>query len=109
MTVFQPHRYARTLHCRDGFLSAFHNSDVVLITDIYAAGEEPIDGVDSKSLAEAIQKVAPSGQEVVYVGDLASAATGVLKRFRGGDLILCCGAGTITRLPDQLKAAVSRG
>ena len=107
ITVFQPHRYSRTLHCRDGFLSSFRNSDVVLITDIYAAGEDPIEGVDAQSLAAAIRKAASPNQEVLHVGDLASAREAVLARMQDGDLVLCCGAGTITRLPDQLMAAQS--
>ena len=57
VTVFQPHRYTRTLHCRDGFLSAFRNTDELWVTDIYAAGEDPIPGVDSRSLVQDIQKV----------------------------------------------------
>ena len=67
IVVFQPHRYSRTLHCRDGFLHAFRGADVVLLTDIYAAGEAPIDGVDSASLAEAMRRVAPQGQRIEAV------------------------------------------
>jgi UDP-N-acetylmuramate--alanine ligase len=108
LTVFQPHRYSRTLHCRDGFLAAFRNSDLVLITDIYAAGEDPIDGVDAATLAAAIGRASPA-QEVRHVGNLESAHTAVLEAMRNGDLILCCGAGTITKLPDQLMASVAGG
>ncbi|MGK5081955.1 UDP-N-acetylmuramate--L-alanine ligase [Bdellovibrionota bacterium FG-1] len=108
ITVFQPHRYSRTLHCRDGFLSAFHKSDVVLITDIYAAGEDPIEGVDSARLVAAIRKVANPGQEIVHVGDLLSAGDEVLKRMTSGDLVLCCGAGSITRLPERLIEALGQ-
>jgi UDP-N-acetylmuramate--alanine ligase len=107
VTVFQPHRYSRTLHCRDGFLSAFRNSDVVLITDIYAAGEDPIDGVDSATLATAIRKASGADKEIVYVGDLQSAHAAVMERFKPGDLVICCGAGTITKLPEKLMASVT--
>lgn len=102
ITVFQPHRYSRTQHCREGFCQAFKNTDVLLITDIYAAGEEPIEGVNSESLVEEIRKNAGPRKEVVYVGDLDSAREAVLSRFSHGDLVLCMGAGSVTRLPDQL-------
>jgi UDP-N-acetylmuramate--alanine ligase len=107
ISVFQPHRYSRTLHCRDGFLSAFSHSDVVIIADIYSAGEDPIPGVDSASLAADIKKVAHSQQQVIYGGDLKATQETVGKLFSDGDLILCLGAGTITRLPDQILASMS--
>jgi UDP-N-acetylmuramate--alanine ligase len=107
VTVFQPHRYSRTLHCRDGFLAAFRQSDVLLITDIYAAGEDPIEGVDAASLASAIRKVSGPSQEVVHVGDMQAARDAVMQRLQPGDLVLCCGAGSITRLPDQLVAKIA--
>ena len=105
--VFQPHRYSRTLHCRDGFLHAFRGADIVLLTDIYAAGESPIDGVDSASLAEAMRRVAPQGQRIEAVGGLDAARDEVVKLMAPGDLILCMGAGTITRLPDSLMDAIT--
>jgi UDP-N-acetylmuramate--alanine ligase len=106
VTVFQPHRYSRTLHCHDGFLTAFRHSDRVLITDIYAAGEDPIEGVSAQALAEAVQRVAPQGQGVQYAGSLENACREVVRALLPGDLVLCLGAGTITRLPDQLIAAL---
>jgi len=102
MIIFQPHRYSRTLHCRDGFLSAFNHGDVVLLTDIYAAGEEPIDGVTAEELVRDIQKVAHPNQEIVHVGDMESAKKAILTRMMDGDLVLCLGAGSITKLPEQL-------
>lgn len=102
ISVFQPHRYSRTLHCKDGFLSAFAQSDLVLITDIYAAGEEPIPGVDSASLVNEMKTVAHPGQEILYTGDLKSTEEAVLQRFSDGDLVICMGAGSITKLPESL-------
>lgn len=102
VTVFQPHRYSRTLHCKDGFLSAFGQSNVVILTDIYAAGEDPIEGVDSKALAEDLKRVSALQQEVVYAGDLSSAQEELCQRVTDGDLVLCLGAGSITKLADQL-------
>jgi UDP-N-acetylmuramate--alanine ligase len=102
VVVFQPHRYTRTLHCRDGFMRAFHDADVVLLTDIYGAGESPIEGVSSEALADEMRRVARSDQQIHHVGNLAGATSEVLRRFQQGDLVLCMGAGTITKLPDEL-------
>ena len=102
ISVFQPHRYSRTLHCHDGFLTAFQQSDVVLITDIYGAGEDPIPGVSSESLVAEMKKVARPGQEILYVSDLNNARDTLKGIFKEKDLILCMGAGSITRLPEQL-------
>ncbi len=102
ITVFQPHRYSRTLHCRDGFLTAFHNSDVVIVTDIYAAGEDPIEGVNAKSLVSMIRQLSRAQQKIIHVDDIAMAKEAVLKEFQPGDMVLCLGAGSITKLADQL-------
>jgi UDP-N-acetylmuramate--alanine ligase len=107
VTVFQPHRYTRTLHCHDGFLSAFHDGDVLILTDIYGAGEDPIEGVSAERLADDIRRAALPNQEIEHAGDLERARAAVLSRLRDGDLVLCLGAGSITRLPDQLIAALS--
>jgi UDP-N-acetylmuramate--alanine ligase len=108
VTVFQPHRYSRTVHCRDGFLAAFRDTDVLLLTDIYAAGEDPIDGVSGESLASEIRRNARGTQTVHYVGDLAAARLKVLSDLQQGDLVLCLGAGSITRLPDELVRDLDR-
>lgn len=106
ISVFQPHRYSRTMNCKDGFLSAFHQSDVVLISDIYAAGEDPIPGVDAEMLVAEMKKVARPEQDIVYSGDLGATKKVLCRIFKDGDLILCLGAGSITKLPDQMIAEV---
>ncbi len=107
IAIFQPHRYSRTLHCHEGFLSAFKDADLLFLTDIYAAGEDPIDGVSSQSLADAIRLAVPAEKTVTYVGDLEKARDQVSLITQSGDLIICLGAGTITRLPDQLAERLS--
>ena len=102
IAVFQPHRYSRTVHCRDAFLGAFRDADVLLMTDIYAAGEEPIEGVTAESLTADIHRANGGRGIVEYVGDLANARARVLKLFQPGDLVMCLGAGSITKLPDEL-------
>jgi UDP-N-acetylmuramate--alanine ligase len=109
LTVFQPHRYSRTLHCKDGFLSAFRKTDGLWITDIYSAGEEPIEGVSSLELVSAIRKVSDSKQKIEYGGSIDSARDALLKEIKPGDLVLCCGAGSITQLPQKLIDQLSQG
>ncbi|MGE0616539.1 MAG: UDP-N-acetylmuramate--L-alanine ligase, partial [Bacteriovoracia bacterium] len=99
IAVFQPHRYSRTLHCKDGFLSAFRQSDVVLVSDIYGAGEDPIEGVTAQGLVEEMKAKALANQTFEYAGDLDRACEMVKTLARPGDLILCMGAGSITKLP----------
>lgn len=105
ITVFQPHRYSRTWHCREGFLAAFGNTDVLYMSDIYSAGEEPIAGVDSRSLCASIAKLSRSDQRIEYGGELEKIQEKVLNDFRPGDLILCMGAGSITKLAEKLAHA----
>jgi UDP-N-acetylmuramate--alanine ligase len=102
ISVFQPHRYSRTLHCKDGFLAAFTQSDVVILTDIYSAGEDPIPGVDSETLSNELKRVAHPTQMIIYAGDLKSTQTVVQKIFTDGDLVICMGAGSIPKLSEQL-------
>jgi UDP-N-acetylmuramate--alanine ligase len=104
VSVFQPHRYSRTLHCKDGFLSAFSQSDVVILTDIYAAGEDAIPGVDAETLAQEIRKLARPQQTILYAGNLSGTQKIVSELMKDGDLVICMGAGSITKLPDLLIA-----
>src|SRR5467141_10174 len=66
VTVFQPHRYSRTHHLRQEFLTAFNQADVLVVIDIYAAGERPMPGVSAEDLADAIR--AHGHRDVTYVG-----------------------------------------
>jgi UDP-N-acetylmuramate--alanine ligase len=100
VTVFQPHRYSRTALCFEEFKSAFADSDVTLIADIYAAGEQPIAGISSADLAKAVQ-----GKKVSYSGDLDATLSATLSTLAPGDLVLCMGAGSITSLPDRIIGA----
>lgn len=104
--IFQPHRYSRTVHCHDGFLSAFNPADEVFFTDIYAAGEDPIEGVSSETLAKDVMLSARAGLKISYSGDLKKTETSVLTQIQDGDLVLCLGAGTITKLPEKLIQAL---
>jgi UDP-N-acetylmuramate--alanine ligase len=99
LTVFQPHRYTRTEMCWEEFLRAFGNTDILYLCDIYAAGEDPIEGVSSELLSEALRK---KGVNVEHVGTLERAKEFIVKDSRDGDLVVCLGAGSITRLAGDL-------
>lgn len=107
ITVFQPHRYSRTVHCRDGFPSAFRSTDVLYLSDIYAAGEDPIPGVDAASLRDEIARAAGANQKIEYVGELDKIQSRLSQEFQDGDMILCLGAGSITKLAEKLVTAFS--
>ena len=103
VTVFQPHRYTRTQHLRQEFLTAFNEADVLVVMDIYAAGEAPIPGVSARDLAEGIR--AHGHRNVTYLGsDRAHIAAHVCEISRPGDLVLTLGAGDVSQLgPDILR------
>jgi UDP-N-acetylmuramate--alanine ligase len=100
VVIFQPHRYTRTKALYQEFRTCFHRADVLLMTDIYAASEEPIEGVNSPWLLEEISR---HGQrQTRYVGDLRQAAAGALALLQPGDLVLTLGAGNIVRAGEEL-------
>jgi UDP-N-acetylmuramate--alanine ligase len=108
VTVFQPHRYTRTRLCWREFLSCFSKTDELILLPIYAASEEPIDGVTSEALAGAIEGAGGVGTPRVRVASsLEEAARIVSTEVKPGDLILTLGAGSITRLPDLLIPVLS--
>jgi UDP-N-acetylmuramate--alanine ligase len=100
VVAFQPHRYTRTRGLFDEFTTAFHRADLLVLTDIYAASEKPIEGVNSKTLLEAIKQ---HGQRRAYYhSDLATLSDYLLESIREGDLVLTLGAGNIVRVGEQL-------
>jgi UDP-N-acetylmuramate--alanine ligase len=100
---FQPHRYSRTNALFQEFVSAFHEADLLLVFDVYPAGEEPIPGASGERLCEAIRD--HGHKAVFYAGKAAEAAADVLPRLRPGDIFLIMGAGDVWKLAD---AVVSR-
>lgn len=100
IAVFQPHRYTRTKLLLDDFAACFDMADGVIVTDIYAASESPIEGVSGYSVCEKIKSCLP-GKSPLYVPktDLISY---VMRSVKPGDLIITLGAGDITRICDGL-------
>jgi UDP-N-acetylmuramate--alanine ligase len=100
VVVFQPHRFSRTQELMDEFALAFNNADVLYVLDIYAASESPIPGVTAEILTENIKRY--GHKNVSYVGDLDAAADVVCEHLSSGDLVLTLGAGSVTKLSEQI-------
>lgn len=106
IAVVQPHRYTRLQSLFEEFCTCFNDADAVVVADVYAAGETPIDGIDRDHFVAGLR--AHGHREVIPLPgatELAGIVKGVTK---SGDLVVCLGAGNITQwayaLPDQLKA-----
>ena len=97
--VFQPHRYTRTRDLLADFAKAFNDADVLLVTDVYAAGEDPIPGATAAALVDAVR--ACGHRDVAHVprAELARAAR---ERVRPGDLVMTLGAGDVTQVGPEL-------
>jgi UDP-N-acetylmuramate--alanine ligase len=100
LLAFQPHRYSRTRDLFEDFVKVLSTADLVLLTDVYAAGEQPIVAADGRSLARAVRvagKVEP-----VFVEDVEQLAAAIRRIARDGDVVLVMGAGSIGNVPSQL-------
>jgi UDP-N-acetylmuramate--alanine ligase len=98
--AFQPHRYTRTRDCFEDFVKVLGLADVVLLAEVYAAGEEPIVAADGRSLARAMRVT--GRVEPQFVGDIAEMPQAILGTVRGGDVVMCMGAGSIGSVPARL-------
>jgi UDP-N-acetylmuramate--alanine ligase len=107
IAVMQPHRYTRLQALMDDFQNAFNDADVVFVTPVYPAGEESIEGVDSAALAEGLR--AHGHRMVSAVNDLKELSRSLRDLAADGDMIICMGAGDITKwaanLPDGIRKA----
>ncbi|MHB8765528.1 MAG: UDP-N-acetylmuramate--L-alanine ligase [Deferrisomatales bacterium] len=107
VAVFQPHRFSRTRDLRDRFLTAFYGADVLVVTDIYAAGESPVEGVTAADLVEGIQ--AHGHKDVTLVPDLARVPEVLRPRLREGDLVVTLGAGNVWQAGEALLERLAGG
>lgn len=106
IAVVQPHRYTRLQSLFEEFCTCFNDADAVVVADVYAAGETPIDGIDRDHFVVGLR--AHGHREVIPLPG-ATELAGIVKGLaKSGDLVVCLGAGNITQwayaLPDQLKA-----
>ncbi|HZP46161.1 MAG TPA: UDP-N-acetylmuramate--L-alanine ligase [Candidatus Binataceae bacterium] len=100
--VYQPHRYTRLRDLFDDFVTAFDDADVLYLTEVYSAGEEPIAGVSARHLYEAMR--ARGHADVRYLGGEAEPAARVARESAAGDLIVSMGAGDVYQLGEQVLA-----
>ena len=106
IAVVQPHRYTRLQSLFEEFCSCFNDADAVIVADVYAAGESPIEGIDRDHFVAGLR--AHGHREVVPLPE-SSELAGIVKGLaKSGDLVVCLGAGNITQwayaLPGELKA-----
>jgi UDP-N-acetylmuramate--alanine ligase len=100
VAAFQPHRYSRTRDLFVAFTRAFNLADHLIVTEVYAAGERPIDGVSGRTLADAIR--AHGHRHVVYEPDKAQVSERIAEVTRPGDIVIALGAGDINRSVREL-------
>jgi UDP-N-acetylmuramate--alanine ligase len=98
--LFQPHRYSRTFHLLDEFARAFHQADRVLVLDIYAASEKPIEGVNAEALVERMRQFGHRGAE--YAASNAAGVETITEGVEPGDMILTLGAGSVSQLGEKI-------
>jgi len=106
VVLFQPHRYSRTQGLFSEFQTCFHLADYLVLTDIYAASETPIEGIDSVVLLE---KIRQHGQRnTAYFADVDKLAEAVAEQLQPGDLVLTLGAGNIVKAGEDLLAMLEK-
>jgi UDP-N-acetylmuramate--alanine ligase len=107
ITVFQPHRYSRTNFLHEDFGRVFKDADAVIVTDVYAAGEEPLPGVDGKLIVDSILETEPY-KDVAYFPKKSDISDYVTERLIGGDILLTMGAGDIWALGEEVLEALAK-
>lgn len=107
VATFQPHRYSRSESLWESFAGAFDGVDLLVVTDIYPAGEEPRPGVSGAAMADAIAASSAVGR-VEHIATLPAAAEFLARELRSGDLALSLGAGDITTLATLTLAELER-
>ena len=105
--AFQPHRYTRTRDCFEDFVKVLGTADLVLLTEVYSAGEAPIVAADGRSLVRALRvagKVDP-----VFVDEITELPAVIVEQARGGDVVIAMGAGSIGNVPGLVAELLSGG
>jgi UDP-N-acetylmuramate--alanine ligase len=107
IAVFQPHRFSRTKFLHREFGNAFGEADRVVLTDIYSAGEKPIEGISVRLIEDHI--CANGHQDVQYISEMSEISAVLANELRDGDLVLTLGAGNIWRVGPALIQRLSNG
>jgi UDP-N-acetylmuramate--alanine ligase len=100
IVLFQPHRYTRTFHLMDDFARAFMQADRVLVLDVYAASEIPIEGVSGAALAERMRQFGHKSAD--YAPSLAEGVEAVAAEAEDGDMIITLGAGSVSQASEMI-------
>ncbi len=100
VVLFQPHRYTRTRDLMDEFARSFNNADVLMVTDVYAASEQPIEGVSGSAVVDAVSSF--GHKDARHVGSIEDATSALLEEVREGDMVITLGAGNVYRAGEQL-------
>jgi UDP-N-acetylmuramate--alanine ligase len=107
VAVFQPHRYSRTRFLFKEFLEAFEDADVVIVTDIYAAGEQPIVGVRAERIVEDLRQRWPE-KHFIHVPRIEEVITYLHQSTRSGDLVITLGAGDICKAAEKFYYQIKK-
>jgi len=107
VAVFQPHRYSRTQALFDEFVTAFYQADHLVVMDIYAAGEDPLPGVEAKDLVKGICGHGHKGAH--YIGDQHGVVSHLMSELREGDIVITLGAGNVWQVGDSLARRLREG
>lgn len=96
--IFQPHRFSRTRDCYDDFVNVLAQVDVLMLLDVYSAGEVPIAGADSRSLARSIRQRGQLDPIMLDINDMETLSTTLKQVLKGNDLLITQGAGNVGQL-----------
>ncbi|MFQ5803758.1 MAG: UDP-N-acetylmuramate--L-alanine ligase [Candidatus Methylomirabilales bacterium] len=107
VVVFQPHRYTRTKHLLQEFFTAFYQADVVVVTEIYPAGEPIIPGVSGRQIAEGALE--HGHRNVTFIPDKGEIAEFLFPALQAGDIVITMGAGDIWRVGEELLHRLEEG
>jgi UDP-N-acetylmuramate--alanine ligase len=100
IVLFQPHRYSRTRDLMEEFATAFYQADILFLTEIYSAGEQPVEGVSAAQLHEQLKTY--GHREVIYVPRKEEMVAQVMSILRPGDLVMTLGAGDIWKVGQEI-------
>ncbi|MFT3968367.1 MAG: cyanophycin synthetase, partial [Sphingobium sp.] len=108
IAVVQPHRFTRLRDLMEEFQQAFNDADIVYVTPVYTAGEQPIEGIDADALVAGLKR--RGHREAAVVADADALAAALARDLRANDMIVCLGAGDITKwaagLAEGVKGAI---
>jgi UDP-N-acetylmuramate--alanine ligase len=100
VVIFQPHRYSRTRDLIDEFSTSFSDADVLVVLDIYPAGEKPVEGINAANLVEKIKSTGHTN--VLYIEDKEKAVTHIVSYLKQGDVFLTLGAGDVWKIGEEI-------